>query len=74
MRCRRIAATARRTHIQRMKQDRDTGTTASKPKESGENPPAKPPVPERVPEVGGRKGPEPTRYGDWEKDGRCVDF
>lgn len=26
-------------------------------------------------EVGGRKeGLEPTRYGDWEKDGRCVDF
>jgi len=28
----------------------------------------------RVPEIGGRKGPDPTRYGDWEKDGRCVDF
>lgn len=27
-----------------------------------------------APEIGGRKGPEPTRYGDWEKDGRCVDF
>ncbi len=25
-------------------------------------------------EIGGRKGPEPTRYGDWEKDGRCIDF
>ena len=25
-------------------------------------------------EIGGRKGPEPTRYGDWEKNGRCVDF
>ena len=25
-------------------------------------------------EVGGREGPEPTRYGDWEKNGRCVDF
>jgi hypothetical protein len=25
-------------------------------------------------ELGGRKGPEPTRYGDWEKDGRCIDF
>ena len=25
-------------------------------------------------EVGGPEGPEPTRYGDWEKDGRCVDF
>ncbi|MCW8916844.1 MAG: DUF1674 domain-containing protein [Magnetovibrio sp.] len=25
-------------------------------------------------EVGGRQGPEPTRFGDWEKNGRCVDF
>lgn len=25
-------------------------------------------------EYGGRKGPEPTRYGDWEKNGRCIDF
>jgi hypothetical protein len=25
-------------------------------------------------EVGGREGPEPTRYGDWEKNGRCIDF
>ncbi len=25
-------------------------------------------------EVGGRKGPEPTRYGDWEKNGIISDF
>jgi hypothetical protein len=25
-------------------------------------------------EIGGPKGPEPTRYQDWEKAGRCVDF
>lgn len=25
-------------------------------------------------EIGGRGGPDPTRYGDWEKAGRCVDF
>ncbi len=25
-------------------------------------------------EVGGRKGPEPTRYGDWEKKGIASDF
>ena len=25
-------------------------------------------------EIGGRDGPDPTRYGDWEKDGRCIDF
>jgi 8-oxo-dGTP pyrophosphatase MutT (NUDIX family) len=25
-------------------------------------------------EIGGPKGPEPTRYGDWEQKGRCTDF
>lgn len=25
-------------------------------------------------EIGGPRGPEPTRYGDWEKNGRCYDF
>ena len=25
-------------------------------------------------ELGGRGGLEPTRYGDWEKNGRCIDF
>lgn len=25
-------------------------------------------------ELGGRDGPEPTRYGDWEKKGIAVDF
>jgi hypothetical protein len=25
-------------------------------------------------EIGGPSGPEPTRYGDWEINGRCVDF
>jgi hypothetical protein len=28
----------------------------------------------QVREIGGPKGPEPTRYGDWEKGGRCIDF
>jgi hypothetical protein len=25
-------------------------------------------------EIGGPAGPEPTRFGDWEKKGRCIDF
>jgi hypothetical protein len=29
---------------------------------------------DRPKEIGGRSGPEPTRYGDWEKAGRCIDF
>ena len=56
----------------------------------GEDTPIPPPadvseVPERpVPEpsaakpvdgeFGGRDGPDPPRYGDWEKNGRCIDF
>jgi len=28
----------------------------------------------RPKEIGGPKGLEPTRYGDWEKAGRCIDF
>ncbi|HEY6985028.1 MAG TPA: DUF1674 domain-containing protein [Rhodanobacteraceae bacterium] len=34
-----------------------------------------PVAPPRPREIGGRKsGLDPTRFGDWEKDGRCVDF
>jgi hypothetical protein len=28
----------------------------------------------RPQELGGREGPEPTRFGDWELRGRCIDF
>ena len=30
------------------------------------------PAPPR--ETGGPKGKDPTRYGDWENKGRCIDF
>lgn len=36
--------------------------------------PAAPPATPPEPEIGGPKGPEPTRYGDWERNGRCSDF
>ena len=32
------------------------------------------PAPDMEEEVLGRDGLEPTRYGDWELDGKCVDF
>jgi hypothetical protein len=42
---------------------------------SEKTPAAKPsPPPAREREIGGPKGPEPTRYGDWETNGRCTDF
>lgn len=31
-------------------------------------------APDCAREYGGRKGPDPVRYGDWEKNGRCIDF
>ncbi|MGH7037318.1 MAG: DUF1674 domain-containing protein [Stellaceae bacterium] len=52
-----------------------------KDQERDDNPEGSPAVsPERIPpaatprEIGGPKGPEPTRYGDWEIGGRCTDF
>ena len=36
--------------------------------------PPPPPKEQRPVEIGGRKGPDPTRYGDWELNGRCIDF
>jgi hypothetical protein len=32
------------------------------------------PIAAHVHEIGGPSGPEPTRFGDWEKNGRCIDF
>ncbi len=37
-----------------------TGHPSASPKPSGE--------------IGGPAGPEPTRFGDWERKGRCIDF
>ncbi len=39
------------------------------PEPVGNLPPA-----EATKEIGGREGPDPVRYGDWEKNGRCIDF
>lgn len=49
-----------------------TGSEAEKKPADGGPESAK--APEEVEEIGGPKGPEPTRYGDWEKGGRCSDF
>jgi len=45
----------------------------TKPEDKAEIP-AKPEAEEKPEEIGGAAGPEPTRFGDWEKAGRCSDF
>lgn len=49
---------------------------ASRPADDASRPDDQPPgkPAKRPEEVGGQKGPEPTRYGDWEKNGRVSDF
>lgn len=45
-------------------------TDAAPEESAGKKPPG-----EKAPkELGGPSGPEPTRYGDWERKGICVDF
>jgi hypothetical protein len=46
-------------------------TPAATERPSATQPPAATPP---LREIGGPKGPEPTRYGDWEVNGRCSDF
>ena len=54
----------------------DPEPTAPAPAEAEPTSDAHVPPRERVPrEIGGRtSGLDPTRYGDWEKNGRCIDF
>ena len=54
------------------------GETAP-PAPPADPPPAPSPAGDKPPrevakEKGGPKGPDPTRYGDWERGGRCIDF
>ena len=50
--------------------DRRTAPAAEHPATK----PARKPSAKPAKEIGGRDGPDPTRYGDWEKAGRAVDF
>lgn len=58
--------------------DHDADPRKRRPAEPAGAPPrpdARPARPRQMPgEVDGPKGPEPTRYGDWEKGGRASDF
>ncbi len=51
--------------------DKDAGQGNSKSNETKPDPETKS---QRPKEIGGRDGLDPTRYGDWEKNGRCIDF
>jgi hypothetical protein len=55
----------------------DENMTSPAPKAGVTKDEAPPSVPNEPPpprEIGGPQGPEPTRYGDWERNGRCSDF
>ena len=54
--------------------DKETQKDSNKHSDSNLSAPETVMIPQEVEEIGGRKGPEPTRYGDWEKNGRCMDF
>lgn len=51
-----------------------TETEKTEPENAAPAPAKKPEPPKMPKEIGGPSGPEPTRYGDWEKNGRCTDF
>jgi hypothetical protein len=52
--------------------------SANKPVARATQAPPEPPAASAVAqtrlEIGGPQGPEPTRFGDWERKGRCIDF
>ena len=54
--------------------DDATPPTATVPTEQNEHKAPTTPVTPPPREIGGPAGLEPTRYGDWERKGRCIDF
>ena len=70
---RHVQRAGRSGRIDAMQDDRKQSPDAADRPEA-ESPPEAEPAPERPREIGGRGGLDPTRYGDWEKNGRCIDF
>jgi hypothetical protein len=58
--------------VKAMKQEQKPSAAAEQRSNAPEQKP--PAAKKKVVETGGPAGPEPTRYGDWERGGRCVDF
>ncbi|KAI6238247.1 Succinate dehydrogenase assembly factor 4, mitochondrial-like protein [Aphelenchoides fujianensis] len=50
------------------------GRLEEEPEKPKDEPPRRRIVNPETGEVGGPQGPEPTRYGDWERKGRVSDF
>lgn len=48
--------------------------TKDQPAEATAQPKPEPATKPPADEIGGPEGAEPTRFGDWEKSGRCSDF
>ena len=65
-----VRTRARPPHVLIMRKPPDPAPEAEPtPRAPKPQPPAAKPT-----EHGGPSGPEPTRYGDWERNGRCSDF
>ena len=61
-------------NLRHMQDDSNNLKSPSAP-EAGTDGPADGTPPKSAPrEIGGPRGPEPTRFGDWERNGRCIDF
>jgi hypothetical protein len=73
-----LAAVERARYACAMTRNKPKSETKSEPRaprdKQGETAPPDEKEKPSATEVGGRDGPDPTRFGDWEKDGRCVDF
>jgi hypothetical protein len=52
----------------------DKNPTASETAKPAVEKPKPPETPKKVEEIGGPPGPEPTRYGDWQFNGKVTDF
>jgi hypothetical protein len=62
-------------HNMKPSQNQQGATQPEPPAPEVEAHPETTPLPPVAPrEIGGRDGPDPTRFGDWEKAGRCIDF
>jgi hypothetical protein len=52
----------------------DDKKPAAEAEQTPEPPKPVPPPIKKVEEIGGPPGPEPTRYGDWQFNGKVTDF